>query len=94
MTTNKFLWVVAIMSLTIFAAHSGLFIGPAISYESVEQERAICIQDCKSRYGYSPYFHGGGGMSGTYWVYAKCIDDCEKKFWKEWQKDQDKTEKD
>ena len=26
-------------------------------------------------------------------LYFKCIDDCEKKFWKEWQKDMDKLEK-
>ena len=70
----------------------GLFVDTARSYESVEQDRALCLRDCREKFGYLPYWGGGGrgGVNEGNWrLYFKCIDDCEKKFWKEWQKEHD-----
>jgi hypothetical protein len=49
-------------------------------------DRASCEQECRSRYGVSPYavlhrWGGGGGWSGGYRVYANCIAECDKQFW-------------
>ncbi|MFA6221926.1 MAG: hypothetical protein WC647_06395 [Desulfomonilaceae bacterium] len=85
MTTNNYALVVAAMLLAILLTNFGLFIAPAISSESVEQERTLCIENCKYRY-WPP---------GDDWrLYFKCVDDCEKNSWRKWQKDMDKLEKD
>jgi hypothetical protein len=107
MKTNSYALVLAVMLLVILLTNFGVFIAPAISYESVEQERTLCIQDCKARYGIDVNRGGagrggggrgtgvrGGGDSGLWLLYSKCIDDCEKKFWKEWDKNMDEIEKD
>jgi hypothetical protein len=103
MKTNNYALVLAVMLLVILLTNFGVFIAPAISSESIEQERTLCIQDCKARYGVDVYRHGGGrggggfrggGDSGLWLRYSKCIDDCEKKFWKEWDKNMDEMEKD
>jgi hypothetical protein len=80
---------------TILLLSYGPFIDPVSSYESVEQDRAICLRDCREKFGYLPYWGGGGrgGVNEGNWrLYFKCIDDCEKKFWKEWQKEHDELE--
>ena len=77
-------------SMTLLA--NGPFGDLARSFESVEQDRTICLQDCRDKFGYLPFFGRGGvggGNDGNWRLYFKCIDDCEKKFWKEWQKRED-----
>ena len=93
MMTKKYALTLIAEILVVSLTNFGVFIAPAISYESVEQEREICIQDCKSRYGYT-LNRRGGGTPDNYWRYAKCLVTCEKKFWKEWQKREDETGKD
>jgi hypothetical protein len=45
-----------------------------------------CQQDCRSRYGIDMYMlqfgpGGGGGDTGSYYLYAQCIADCNRQFW-------------
>jgi hypothetical protein len=61
-----------------------------------------CQQNCRSRYGVDPYSdsdtepqYRGRGSSGSYWLYARCIQDCNEAFWKDfdWKfGDSDKTQ--
>jgi len=48
-------------------------------------DRESCEQNCRSLYGVDPYFRGGGGFGdrGRFYVYAQCVDSCNNKFWKE-----------
>ncbi|MGC8602822.1 MAG: hypothetical protein ACP5VS_03935 [Desulfomonilaceae bacterium] len=74
------LLVCALLSVAVLT-NFGLFVAPAISHETPEQQRGDCIQDCQDRF-WAP---------GNLWlVYSRCIDNCEKKFWKKWQKNIDK----
>jgi len=91
MTLINFAAVVAAMLGAIILTNLGFFAAPVNSSESVEQERTLCIQDCKDKFGVD-MFWGGGGGDGR--LYQMCISDCEKKFWKEWDKDMNKLEKD
>jgi len=101
MTTKNYTLLTGAMLLSIVLTNFGLFVAPVVSYESVEQGRTLCIQDCKARYGIDVNRGGGrggggrgGGDSGLWLLYSKCIDDCEKKFWKEWDKNMDEMDKD
>ncbi|MFH0958288.1 MAG: hypothetical protein V1897_06255 [Pseudomonadota bacterium] len=58
----------------------------ADSDESIEPERTLCIEECRRTY---------WPMGTEAWrLYYRCIDDCEKKFWKQWDKNMKKLEKD
>jgi hypothetical protein len=85
MTTKNYALTVIVVLLGVLLTNFGLFIVPAISQESVAQERTLCIEDCKYRF-WPP---------GEDWrLYFKCLDDCEKNYWKKWQKEMDRLEKD
>jgi hypothetical protein len=51
-------------------------------------DRESCEQDCRSRFGVDLYelhrggFRGGPG-SGGYYAYASCIQSCNTRFWKD-----------
>jgi hypothetical protein len=47
-------------------------------------DRETCERDCRERYGLEPYRRGRGGPRDDYYLYARCIQDCETKFWKEY----------
>lgn len=64
----------------------------ALSHESVEQERTLCIKECKDRYITETTFIGRGGGTSDWRLYFICIDNCERKFWKEWQKKMDEID--
>ncbi|MGA8830335.1 MAG: hypothetical protein ACLQT6_17030 [Desulfomonilaceae bacterium] len=84
MKTNNYALVLAVMLLVILFTDFGVFIAPAISSESVEQERTLCIEECQLRFlpaGYNDR------------MYFRCIDNCENTYWKKWQKDMDKLKK-
>ena len=86
MTIKNYVLIVAVTFLVIVFTNFGLFIVPAISQENVDQERTLCIEDCKYLY---------AGVLGEVWrLYFKCLDDCEKNSWRKWQEDMDKLEKD
>lgn len=58
---------------------------------------ASCQQDCRTRYGLDPYtlhFRGSGGSStGAYYLYAKCIGDCNRAFWNRFDRETDRLRK-
>ncbi|MEI6133811.1 MAG: hypothetical protein WCP72_02470 [Desulfomonile sp.] len=79
--------------ITITLTGLGLFSGLAVSHESVEQERTLCMKECKDRYGIDTMWGGrGGGETSNWRLYFMCIDNCEKRFWKEWQKNTDEID--
>lgn len=61
---------------------------PVLSADDQES----CEQECRSRYGADMYadvhagFRGGGGYS-TYYLYARCVQQCNDAFWKDFNKD-------
>ncbi len=72
---------VAIMFITLVPTN-----GTADSDESVEQERTLCIEECRRLY---------WSLGIEAWrQYARCIDDCEKDFWKQWNKNMGELDKD
>jgi len=42
-----------------------------------------CQRECGFNYGVEPYFRGGDG-SARWWMYTSCIQDCNRKFWKDY----------
>ncbi len=92
MTRRRILVFFGVMLTVILGAGFQAFVGPVGASESVEQQRTWCIKECKDRYGVDLMWRGGGADS-MWRLYFKCIEDCEKKAWKEWQKDMDKIEK-
>ncbi|MBI5571900.1 MAG: hypothetical protein HY914_18295 [Desulfomonile tiedjei] len=56
---------------------------------------AACQQECRSRFGVDPYSRSDaslqwrGGDSGMYYAYAQCIQNCNDRFWKEFDKNMD-----
>ncbi len=53
-----------------------------------------CEQECRSIYGVDPYSQAGwwGGRNydkGLYYQYARCIQRCNKKYWKEFDRETD-----
>jgi predicted lipoprotein with Yx(FWY)xxD motif len=47
-------------------------------------DKESCEQNCRSLYGVDPYWRGGRtGDRGRYYVYAQCVQDCNTRFWKE-----------
>lgn len=60
-----------------------------LSDDGAVNDRYWCLWECRERYGLSPLFRGGGS-SEVWRLYAICVADCEKKFWKEWEKELEK----
>jgi hypothetical protein len=86
MTRKNYALVAGVMLLAILLTNFGVFVASAISQENEGQERTLCIEDCKYLY---------AGVAGQLWrLYFACLTDCEKKMWKQWEKDMDKLEKD
>jgi hypothetical protein len=60
--------------------------GSADSDESVEQERTLCIEECRRLY---------WPLGTEAWrQYYRCLDNCEKDFWKQWNKNMGELDKD
>lgn len=86
MEKKNYVLVVGVMLLVILLTNFGLFIAPAISQENEGQERTLCIEDCKYLY---------AGVAGELWrLYFACLTDCEKKMWKQFDKDMEKLKND
>jgi hypothetical protein len=88
MTTTNYLSVIGVMLLAILLTNFGLFAVTAVSSEGVEQQRTACISRCNSPSGIDTYFYRGGA-DGLWRLRSICIEKCEKRFWKEWQKEMD-----
>jgi hypothetical protein len=56
-------------------------------------DRESCERDCRERYGTELFHRGRGGHTGYYYVYARCIQDCETRFWKEYDRRMRELEK-
>lgn len=59
-------------------------------------DRQACEEYCRSRYGLLPYAAGGGGGSdsgrGKFYLFAQCMAYCDRKFWKEFDRNMRKLE--
>lgn len=66
--------------------------------QSGDSDLNDCQQDCRSRFGYdmyaNPQWRRGGGQTGTYYAYAACISECNRKFWKSFDKEMDNLGRD
>jgi len=52
--------------------------------------RAACEEECRRRYGYGLFLMRYPGRGdGAYWAYTKCLQDCNRRFWKEFDKEMD-----
>jgi len=96
MTTRKYALTVVAMLLAVLFTNFGIFVAPVVSSESVEQDRTACISTCNNPTGRTEMYcrGGGGGDNGLWRLRSICIANCEKKFWKEWQKEMDEIGKD
>ncbi len=47
-------------------------------------DRESCERDCQERYGVGPYRGGTNHQRNDYYLYARCIEDCNSRFWKEY----------
>jgi|GEM_PF-866562 len=56
-------------------------------------DRESCERDCQERYGVEPYRRGVNRQRNDYYVYARCIQDCDTRFWKEYDRHMRKLEK-
>lgn len=56
-----------------------------------EFDRQLCERDCRSRFGYELYFWSGSGPS-SYWAFANCMAECDRKFWKQFDQDRQKLQ--
>jgi hypothetical protein len=54
-----------------------------------------CQDECRRRYGYEIYWRGGhrGSANPGYWIYAKCIANCNRAHWDAFDKEMDDLEK-
>ena len=63
-----------------------------LQYGDPSTDLSSCQQDCRSRYGIDMYIlqfgpgRGGGGDRGAYYLYARCIADCNRQFWNRFDK--------
>lgn len=60
--------------------------------DGVGFDKADCEQECRSRFGvdfYSLHFWGGGWDQGRYRLYARCIQECNRRFWREFDRETD-----
>lgn len=58
---------------------------PKITLAQYGFDREACEQDCRSRYGVDPYELQQWSRPGRpgYWAYASCIQQCNTRYWKE-----------
>lgn len=84
MTTRNYSLVVGIALLSMLLTNFGFFVTPAISQGQEAADRTLCMEDCKYQY---------AGVMGQLWrLYFNCLTDCEKKMWKQWDKDMEKLQ--
>ncbi len=56
-------------------------------------DRESCERDCQERYGVEPFRGGRSHQRNDYYLYARCIQDCNTRFWKEYDRRMRKLEK-
>ncbi len=70
MITNNYALVLAIMLLALLVTNYWAFVAPVISSETIEQERGLCIENCR----WQSWPEGSDAWRYNY----QCINDCEK----------------
>lgn len=90
MLTGILVAVAAVFAVHAWAIHPESFMSQDNNYTLNQYDgnfdKETCEQNCRSLYGVTPYHRRGGGHGdnrGRYYVYAQCIQDCNTKFWKE-----------
>jgi hypothetical protein len=56
-------------------------------------DREGCETDCQERYGTTPYGRGMSLDRTQYYLYARCIEDCNTRFWKDYDRRMKELEK-
>lgn len=79
--------------LFLCSAAEGLGGGLFTSTETNSFDLQTCQRDCAIDHGVEPWFRGGGGDARWY-MYTSCVQDCNRKFWKEYDKEMRDLEKD
>ena len=72
----KYLFTLAIVAILVAFINFGVFVPSANSFEDIEQQRKLCLQDCHEQFDYDD--------PGLWQLSAQCIDRCEKRYWKKW----------
>ena len=91
MTRKKYALLTSAMLLAILLTNFGLFVAPVISSQTIEQDRTMCVQGCQAKSGFGEYWAGVGNNTQSLQI---CMDNCERRFWKKWQKEMDNIGKD
>ncbi len=91
MTRKNYALITGAMLLAILLTNFGLFVAPVISDQTIDQDRTTCVQGCQGKSGFGEYWAGVGNNSLLLQI---CIDNCEGRFWREWQKEMDNVGKD
>ena len=95
----RYLILPAIIGILVFcnwsptsAMPTDLLMNSGTGYDFIDSatiqafDKESCEQDCRSRFGIDLYFGGGGGWGSRnpgYYAYAQCIQDCNTRFWKD-----------
>jgi hypothetical protein len=55
------------------------------TYENDDIDLGTCERMCRRRFGYEPSMADGNELfqNAAYWAYAQCVQDCNRTFWKE-----------
>jgi hypothetical protein len=56
-------------------------------------DREGCERYCRERYGVELYRRGTNRPRNSYYLYARCIQDCNAKFWKEYDREMRELQK-
>jgi hypothetical protein len=56
-------------------------------------DREGCEWNCRERYGMELYRRGIGRSRNNYYLYARCIQDCNNRFWKEYDREMRELQK-
>jgi hypothetical protein len=75
--------------ITIAALVTILFPVAGFSQQDTAQNRTECIMECKQWFG---ALWNEGARGGSQGAYYRCLDDCDKKFWAEFDKDMSQNE--
>ncbi len=93
MNRHKNIFIVVLVGVFLSLGANALYSSgvDTMSDRGATDERYWCLYDCKERYGLEYMFRGGGGSMDVWRLYYACVSACERKFWKEWEKELDEN---
>ncbi|MGC8603912.1 MAG: hypothetical protein ACP5VS_09510 [Desulfomonilaceae bacterium] len=80
------LFFIAFIVFSGFCTNFTVFFTPANSHEDIEQQRELCLQNCREETDFDD--------PGLWQLSADCTDKCEKRYWKKWNQQMNGLEKD